>query len=168
MGKTLQSRLESETLYFSLSKEPQKHQEQRDSLLLWEQFAGDSLPRGGQPFTSSKNEPPYSFFAADLLVSRCDFVAVVVLQVGADFATGSTGEVRHSSPSKHRVADVPKSALCNASHEKLSTGKQKCALSVAYKLFHRNFRFIASAKSSPSPFLLPTHQLIYLGSESLA
>ena len=34
------------------------------------QFASDSLPRGGQPPFSLKNEPPYSFFAADLLVAQ--------------------------------------------------------------------------------------------------
>jgi hypothetical protein len=32
-----------------------------------------------------KNEPPHSFFAADLLVAWCDLVTFVVLQVCDDF-----------------------------------------------------------------------------------
>ena len=40
-------------------------------------------PRG-QPFALPKNEPPYSFFAADL-VARGDLLSFVVLLISGDF-----------------------------------------------------------------------------------
>src|SRR5438874_11444747 len=63
----------------------QKNTKKRgDRLLLWKQFASDSLPRGCQPPLSLKNEPPYSFFAADLLVASGDLMALVVYLVWCD------------------------------------------------------------------------------------
>jgi hypothetical protein len=49
--------------------QPGKRGERRDFLPLRRQFASDSLPRGGQPPLSLKYEPPYSYFAADLLAA---------------------------------------------------------------------------------------------------
>jgi hypothetical protein len=65
-----------------------------------------------------KYEPPYSHFAADLLVASAAFFVLVVLQVYGDFLTLMDPQLRNSSLAKNTDAAIPKPAFCNASHEK--------------------------------------------------
>ena len=64
-----------------------------------------------------KNEPPYSFFAADLLVALRALLALVVLQVLCDLVTCSTLHPPLVACKKIGT-DIPKSVIDNAPHEK--------------------------------------------------